>query len=240
MPDPAASTAHLPPLDPQIGLTCVVADYLIPLFMVGAIDVPLARRMAHSAMDAYYPETRADYVNVARTIAFSMAALALLGKAMSQDMALPEQMRAFGRANALNRSADQSELSMMRRRRYQQDNPSPEPPAMEPVPLEPDPQFDDAEMEAQVVEAMKAYHAACASHKAEAEAAPAAAATGMPQPSGVDTPLHPPVSIPASAIRASIPRFDAGPPRTATRKEELLRNSTLQRVVGESVAQHPI
>ena len=108
MSNPPASNETSPPIDPKIGLILTAAEHLIPLFQSSAIDIPLARKMAFSAIEAYRPETRADFVNVARTIAFSMAALALLGQAASQDMTMPEKMRAFGRANALNRSADQS------------------------------------------------------------------------------------------------------------------------------------
>ena len=128
MSTPAASSKALPYLDPEVGLMFGIADQLIPLFKIGTIDVPLAREMAVSAITAYAPETRADYVNIARTIALSMAALSLLGTAASQDMTMPEKMRTFGRANALNRSADQSERTMMQRRRYQRANPPGEQP----------------------------------------------------------------------------------------------------------------
>jgi hypothetical protein len=147
---------------PAIGLQFRVAEHLVPFFKVEQITIDRARRMAWSALNAYYPEARADYVNAARTIAFSMAALALLGKAVSSnDLSHPEQMRAYGRANALNRSADQSERAMMQRRRYLLDNPQPEPPAIETEPeqSERDP-VAEAEIQAQVAEAMQDYVAA--------------------------------------------------------------------------------
>jgi hypothetical protein len=122
------------------------AHHLLPLFRIGTIDDRLARQMAVSAIEAYHPETRADYVNVARIIAFSMTALALLGKTASPDMALPEQMRAYARANALNRSADQSERTMMQRRRHQKANPPAEQPNLiGPNPAIPNPETDDPE-----------------------------------------------------------------------------------------------
>jgi hypothetical protein len=133
------------PIDPKVGLMVSAADHLIPLFKTDAIDAPLAREIAISAIAAYGPESRADYLSVARTIAFSMAALALLGKAASSDMPLPEQMRAYGRANALNRSADQSERTMMKRRSFQKANP----------PAEPDAPIEDAEIHAVVAEATR-------------------------------------------------------------------------------------
>ncbi len=46
-----------------------------------------------------------------------MAALALLGRGATDDMTITEKLRSYGRANVLNRSAEQSERSMMQRRR---------------------------------------------------------------------------------------------------------------------------
>jgi hypothetical protein len=120
------------------------AHHLLPLFKIGTIDDRLARQMAVSAIEAYEPQTRADYVNVARIIAFSMTALALLGKTANPNMPMPEQMRAYGRANALNRSADQSERTMMQRRRLQKANPSGErPDLLGPHPTVPNPTVPD-------------------------------------------------------------------------------------------------
>jgi hypothetical protein len=120
------------------------AHHLLPLFKIGTIDDRLARQMAVSAIEAYEPQTRADYVNVARIIAFSMTALALLGKTANPNMPMPEQMRAYGRANALNRSADQSERTMMQRRRLQKANPPGErPDLIGATPATPDPAIPD-------------------------------------------------------------------------------------------------
>jgi hypothetical protein len=142
---PAPAAPNLPPINPRLGLMFAAAHHLLPLFRIGTIDDRLARQMAVSAIESYHPETRADYVNVARIIAFSMTALALLGKTASPDMALPDQMRAYGRANALNRSADQSERTMMQRRRHQKANPPSEQPSLiDPNPVIPDPKTDEA------------------------------------------------------------------------------------------------
>ena len=103
--------------DAGTGLMLSVAEQLIPLFATAAAGIPQARRIARSAVEAYAPETRADYINTARIIAFSMAALALLGRAAADEIAIAEKLRIYGRANALNRSAEQSERSMMQRRR---------------------------------------------------------------------------------------------------------------------------
>jgi hypothetical protein len=153
MSTPQTADQALPPVDPKIGLMFSVADLLIPLFKTGSIDVKLARRMAVSAIEAYQPETRADYVNIARTIAFSMSALALLGKAAAADLTPAETMRTFSRATALNRSADQSERSMMQRRRYLNANPPPE----QPPAATPESTTEDALIHAAITDAMKDY-----------------------------------------------------------------------------------
>nr|WP_294525081.1 hypothetical protein [uncultured Rhodopila sp.] len=222
MPATTASPAPLPPIDPQIGLRFAAAEHLIPFFRSRISDTDLARRMAHSALDAYYPETRADFVNAARTIAFSMAAIALLGKAMAApDLTVPEQMRAYGRANALNRSAEQSERSMMVRRKYLRANPPPErapiPPAEKPT-ISPE---DAAEIEAQIGEAMQAYHDACARPAAEPEP-PAEAPSPAPVPSAEPL-FRTPASLEAALRSGSIPGFAAEAGRVTPIAEGLLR-----------------
>jgi hypothetical protein len=236
-----------------------VADQLIPLFANAFIDVGLARRMAVSAIQAYQPVTRADYVNVARTIAFSMSALALLGSAAAQDMTMPEKMRAYGRANALSRSADQSERTMMQRRSYQQANPRaeqppgkawvPEPPASAPVPdnvpiLNNATALDDATVAALVNEAMSSVRAEwhLAGPKADAVQTPppveSPTATQRPAPSA--SLVTPPAATPATAIHYNGPRPDAGEARTVSYKEELLRQGAAQRTVEPSGVPLPV
>ena len=146
-------------LNPEVGLMFTAADHLIPLFRSHAIGTSLARQMAISAIDAYQPESPADYVNVARTIAFSMAALALLGQSAAQDMTMTQKMRALGRATALNRSADQSERTMMQRRRYQLANPLVEPNATAAQAAPKQEEIDEARMHAAIAEAMNEYQA---------------------------------------------------------------------------------
>jgi hypothetical protein len=157
----------LPSPDPMLGLLYAAAYHLMPLFKIGTIDDDLARQMAVSAIEAYQPETRADYLNVARTIACSMTALALLGKTASPDMPLPEQMRAYGRANALNRSADQSERTMMQRRRYQKANPPVEQPELLPAANAPEMAIAEAEIGAAVADLMREYLSASAATPVE-------------------------------------------------------------------------
>jgi hypothetical protein len=231
MSSPAEPHGTYPDIDPRHGLLISVAVQLVPLFTVAAAgDIPLAHQMAASAIEAYAPESRADYVNVARTLAFSMSALALLGKAAAPDLPMPETLRAFARANALNRSADQSERSMMLRRCYLQANPHPEQPAQPPAPG-PDP--DDAEAEAAIAAAMQIY-AACISAQPEAmasETAPAPAPQASTPPPAPAVSLAPPVTAAtASAIRYAAPAPDATQVRGAPHKDELLRHSAMPHV----------
>ncbi len=206
----------LPHLDPEIGLICIAADSLIPLFKKGTIDSLLARQMAMSSIEAYCPESRADAVNIARTIAFSMAAIALLGQASADDLTMAMKLRAFGSANTLNRSADQSERTMMQRRRYQRTH-QPEyrdaQPAHPPIqPAAPDMQAVEAEIRAVVAEAMK-----YAAPQTEAK-------TAKPEP-------QPPA--PTSAIHHSVPKANPGHPQAAPFKSSLLCETALQRVINE-------
>ncbi len=204
-PNPAEPFQPQPAIDPGLGLIVTVADHLVPLFATVGIDIPLARRMALSAIEAYEPRTRADYVNVARTIAFSMSALALLGQAAALDMPMAEKMRAFGRANALNRSADQSERTMMQRRHHQQttvragdaSSAHPAPRRSEP---EPDLVLDDDRVDAAVAEAMAvALGQARATAMANSASHPAASA----RPTAASETTAPPPEHPAAMTRTA-------------------------------------
>lgn len=66
----------------------------------------------------YGCDSRADHANAARTVPLSVAAVALLGFAAAEEVPFKEKMRAYGRAVAMNRSADLSERAMMQRRHY--------------------------------------------------------------------------------------------------------------------------
>jgi hypothetical protein len=177
------------PIDPRIGLKFVVGTHLMPFF--GPVGEDLAREMAETAVDAYNPRSRADYLNVARTIAFSIAAIALLAQATTEPMTLPDQLKAYARANALNRSADQSERTMRQRHHDQQTNPT-----AEQKPPEPQAQpADDAEVKAQVNEALQHYRAAT---PAPATARPTSPA--RPSIASHPTPSH----SPAAKFRESL------------------------------------
>jgi hypothetical protein len=226
MSDPTPTS---PPTDPKAGLIVVAASQLVPLFRTKSTGYRGAHKMAMSAIAAYHPEARSDYVNIARTIAFSMAALALLANAATADMPMPDLMRVYGRANALNRSADQSERTMIRRRTYHAANPPAELPAwMDPGLESPESEApaDDAVIQAAVAEAMREYDAAVTPPPAEAppQFGPAAPATGTN-----------PAAAPHYAIRGTglpSPRPSSGiarpdQPRTTPYKTTLLRNAAM-------------
>jgi hypothetical protein len=116
-PDVTRPLAAFAPGDPSHGLIECLADYLAPLFSADPDDRPAARMMAIRAMISYRPEMQADFIAVARSVAFSMSALAALSRAATEEMPPALRLRYFSVANALSRSADQSERTMERRRR---------------------------------------------------------------------------------------------------------------------------
>jgi hypothetical protein len=203
----------------------ITAEQLMPLFEVCATDDDAAHSMALSAIAGYAPESRADYVNIARTIAFSMAALTLLGHATADvTMMPPEKMRAYGRANALNISADQSERTMMRRRKYHHAHPPAELPAwMDPhvEPVESEPPIDDAG----VAEAIREYTTISNTARPKAPT-PEQAAT--PNHDSVASPIQPP----ATAIHYNAPK-----PGTARfKKAGILQDSAMSRLAELGIA----
>ncbi len=239
-------------IDPALGLMVGVADHLVPLFATVGIGIPLARRMALSAIEAYEPRTRADYVNVARTIAFSMSALALLGKAAAPDMSMAEKMRAFGRANALNRSADQSERTMMQRRHHQQttvragdaSSAHPAPRRSEP---EPDLVLDDDQVDAAVAEAMAV---ALGQARATAMSNSASHPTAPARPTEASEIAAPPPEHPATmtrtaaaAIHGNSPTTDGGhlqiAPHHLRYQQRVSGHNATPQATGQSVTPHP-
>jgi hypothetical protein len=233
MSDPTA--ADRPVIDPTLGLRFAAARHLIPIFQGGPVDRDLAMRMAHSAVDAYNPQSRSDCVNAARTVAFSMAALALLSRVAREQMPLPEELRAFGRATALNNSADQSERTMMLRRGTQKPKPPASQPAKQAQPRPPEPpvresrapethvpetHVDETEIEAIVAEAMKDIRVGATA----------------PRPAAAGNQVQPTPANLEAAIRAGVPVFDAAASRGASLKKDLLRNTAIERVGAQNAA----
>ena len=232
MSNPTEPSQASPPIDPRAGLMISAASQLVPLFRTNSPDSRVAREMAMSAIAAYDPESRADYINVARTIAFSIAALALLAKAATEDMPMPELMRVYGRANALNRSADQSERTMMRRRACQKADP---PAWMDPglETPEPDAPTDDAVFQAAVAEAIQEHEALVTPPPAEAPPPTATTPLSAPVASPGQSPAAtiryatpaPGIGLPSSHQNPGMARMDQ--PRTAPYKTTLLRNAAM-------------
>ena len=214
-----------PPADPQYGLAYTTALHLIPLFKTAGVDTNNAYQMALSALDAYAPESKADFINAARTIAFSMATLALLGQTASEDMTMAAKLRAFGRANTMNRSADQSERTMMLRRRYQAAAaPIDQPAALLPTPQ---PKLTHDEVEAALAEAMQEYQAS----RPKADAAPVPSATpAMSHPAITTNPVQPP-----AAIRHTV----ATQPATPSFRSSLLAQAAVLTSIGQNVTHNP-
>lgn len=216
---PTASEHPKSKLDPRVGLMFAIADQLIPFFLKGTGDYDMARAMARSAVEAYGPQTRADFANIARTIAFSMAALSLLGQAAEEDMTMAEKMRAYGRANALNRSADQSERTMMLRRRLRTANAEPQAPPPEPPSSEPD--IEDAEIQAAV-----------------AQAVAQAINLGKIDPAHAATSPNPEATSP-STIRYDAPKPDTARSQTLSHKDQLLYHTAIHRLAEQTARAHP-
>jgi hypothetical protein len=192
------------PEDPTDPLLHHVVDKITNLFETNGTDSAFARKAALSAIAAYHPESRADIVSIARILAFSMASLVALGLAAGTDLTPAQKMRYFGRANALNRSADQTERMMLQRRRNERANPPAEPPAkLDPLPAAA-PINHDAALEALVDEAMAAYRATTAQKQAPKS-------TPAPRP---ETAIQAaaPSPRPATAYRRSLLNGSAMPP----------------------------
>jgi hypothetical protein len=195
-----------------------VADQIAPLFEASDIDPApaskdFARKAAISALAAYYPESRADFVNIARILAFSMASLVALGLAAAADLTPAQKMRCFGRANALNRSADQAERMMLRRRRDQRVNPPAEVPAS--VTQQPivSPQ-DDLALDAAIAEAIAEYRATKPPQAAAPPAGPNPEAPPMVDPQS---------SWDATVLRAAVPTHRS----RISYRQTLLHGSTM-------------
>ena len=214
--------ASRPTIDSSIGLRMIAAAHLIDLFEGAPGDTNFAWEMAQSAIDAYSPQSRADCLNAARTIAFSMAALALLSRIVREPGPLPEQLQAFDRANALNSSADRSERTMMLRRRTQKTKPPVAPTASQPEPDLPMTPAEEAEIKAIVAEAVKNYQAVTAGKQAPS---PGTAAVDQP----FETRLE-------AALRTCMPGFENPIPGTAALRQTLLRNTAMPDMAAQGPA----
>jgi hypothetical protein len=153
-----------------------------------------------------------------------MAALSVLGTAAGDDLAMPQKLRIYGRAVALNRSADQSERTMMQRRRHLNAAPSAEqrdPAAGRPTKAE------LAAIEAAVALANAAANAEATPEPAPATPAGATPAGATPAPEAAK-PAPPPFRAQAEQpARSAIHNPAPSPSGFASFKEALLANSAM-------------
>ena len=149
---------------------------------------------------------------------------------------MAEQMQAYTRASALNRSADDSERSMMQRRKYHQANPQPEPPPLPNMRRQPGPAAD-----------RKPEPAEDRQPEPVADRQPGPGVNRQPEPKldpGVTAEIDAQVAeahcaslaaakaaagsapVPPAAANVAVSR-DTGPPGNPQFKDSLLRGSTL-------------
>jgi hypothetical protein len=167
-----------------VGLIDRLANLLAPQFVTNSDDFPVARIMAGRTMASYQPGSQADFINVARTIAFSLSALSVLGLAATADMPPALRLRYFDKAVMLNRGADQSEHAMEKRRRYQA-SASSGPPAIaaarQAAMTQEEMAAQGAAIDAAIAEVMKEYQARYSS-EAPDNGAPASDTADAPAP----------------------------------------------------------
>ena len=86
--------------------------FLMPFFIATAADVDAARADILETLDAYATRTRAEALNAARIIAFSMATLDTLSEATSGTLSPAMKLRYRSCANGLNRATAQTEKAL--------------------------------------------------------------------------------------------------------------------------------
>jgi len=105
-----AAPASAPESEPSAVDTLLnaIITLLMPLFIAQSGD-PLGARLAIiETLAAYGAQTRAELLNAAQVIAFSLSALDNLGRAMAPELSVSLCLRLRGGANALNRAARQN------------------------------------------------------------------------------------------------------------------------------------
>jgi hypothetical protein len=83
--------------------------FLLPFFIGTTVDMPAARAEILETLNSYGARTRAETLNAARIIAFSMASLDTLMEAKAADLSPSMKIRYRSCANGLNRSTIQNE-----------------------------------------------------------------------------------------------------------------------------------
>jgi hypothetical protein len=89
-----------------------IIAFLLPHFNIGALNIHEARAEIIDTLASYATRTRAEMLQAARIIAFSMATLDTLAEARTAEMSQSMRIRHRGCANGLNRSTTQTERAL--------------------------------------------------------------------------------------------------------------------------------
>ena len=121
--------------------------FLMPFFLGTAVDMPAARAEILDTLASYGVRTRAEWLNAAQVIAFSMTALDVLSEAKSTELTPNQKIRYRGCANGLSRATLQQEKTL--ERRLANDPPAPADAAQEPIDDTPAPEVQATLAQAQ-------------------------------------------------------------------------------------------
>ncbi len=92
-----------------------IIRFLLPCFLATAVDLDAARQDILDTLRSYGARTRAELLNAAQIIAFSLSALDTLSEAGSGVMSPAMRLRYRGCANGLSRSSQQNEHALQQR-----------------------------------------------------------------------------------------------------------------------------
>ena len=124
------------PFQPSVFLEQIIR-FLLPCFLATAVDLDAARQDILETLRSYGARTRAELLNAAQIIAFSLSALDTLSEARAGAMSPSMRLRYRGCANGLNRSSQQNEQSLQQRLCADPVGPDPAEPAHTPLLIEP-------------------------------------------------------------------------------------------------------
>jgi outer membrane biosynthesis protein TonB len=131
-------------IDPSYGLLYAMADRLYRLFAGNDTDKVEAYRAALAAIGAFCPQSIADFANIGRIIAFSIAATDLASQPLDASVPLKLRLRQLALAEKLAAAAARAERAMEQRRQHRratgtEDFAAPAAP-QSPKPRQPEPQ----------------------------------------------------------------------------------------------------
>jgi len=112
-----ADPGHDSPAHPSDLLLQLIVAFLAPMFMSASTgDLGFARLAALETIASYGLRTQAELMNIAQIIAFGLAAMDSLWLSMADDVSLTMKIRLRSTANGLNRSAQQNQRVLDKRR----------------------------------------------------------------------------------------------------------------------------